>query len=335
MAKFRLLTTAEKTNVVRLHGMGKSQKEIAEIYSINQSSVSRILGAKTSLMTKRSGRPRKTTKKTDSLISREVKKNPFISAREIKNSTPLLQNVSERTIRHRLSKDLKMPARKPRKKPLLTKKMRLKRLSFCKQHLRWTTEQWEKVMFSDESLFRLVYSAKSFVRRPYQSCPETPALTIQQVRHSQSVMVWACFSAFGRGALFFLEKGESMNAKKYRDVLEGRLLTFMNIHQCNVFQQDSAPCHKARSVMKWFESNDICLLDWPGNSPDLNPIENLWFLIKKRVSERNCSTLDQLKGTIKSVWCTEITRELCQNLVHSMPKRLTSVIKNKGFPTKY
>ena len=141
MGKFRSLTTAEKTNVVRLHGMGKSQKEIAKIYSINQSSVSRILGAKTSLMTKRSGRPRKTTKKTDSLIIREVKKNPFISAREIKNSTPLLQNVSERTIWHRLSKDLKMPARKPRKKPLLTKKMRLKRLSFCKQHLRWTTEQ--------------------------------------------------------------------------------------------------------------------------------------------------------------------------------------------------
>ena len=115
MAKFRLLTTAEKTNVVRLHGMGKSQKDIAEIYSINQSPVSRILGAITSLMTNRSGRPRKTTKKTDSLISREVKKNPFISAREIKNSTPLLQNVSERTIRHRLSKDLKMPARKPRR----------------------------------------------------------------------------------------------------------------------------------------------------------------------------------------------------------------------------
>ena len=335
MAKFRVLSTAEKKNVIRLHQKGKSQTEIASIYGINQSSISRIIRQQTSLITKRSGRPRKTSFRTDTVILREVKKNPSITSREIKSLIPLLQGVSERTIRHRLSKDLHMPARKPRRKPLLTQKMRKKRLDFCKKYSQWTAYDWDKVMFSDESQFRLHQSTKSHVRRPPGSCAESPAFTTPTVRHSQSVMVWACFSAFGRGALFFLEKGETMNAKKYLEVLEMKLSTFMNLHRCSTFQQDSAPCHKARSVMAWFESKDIDLLDWPGNSPELNPIENLWFLMKKKVSERSCTSLDQLKDAITSVWCTEISPELCESLVHSMPRRLKMVIKNRGFPVKY
>ncbi len=132
-----------------------------------------------------------------------------------------------------------------------------------------------------------------------------------------------------------MPKGEMMNAKKYINVLDESLLNFMGIHECTIYQHDSAPCHTAKSVTKWFEIKNIEVLSWPGNSPDLNPIENLWMLVKKKISARNCSSLDDLRNAIRSVWCTEITTELCKKLVASMPKRIAAVLKNKGYPTKY
>nr|XP_047127833.1 uncharacterized protein LOC124808667 [Hydra vulgaris] len=79
----------------------------------------------------------------------------------------------------------------------------------------------------------------------------------------------------------------------------------------------------------------VMLLDWPGNSPDLNLIENLWMLIKKRISAKSYSSLDGLKNAIRHVWCTEITSGLCKNLAKTMPKRISAVLKNKGYPSKY
>ena len=79
----------------------------------------------------------------------------------------------------------------------------------------------------------------------------------------------------------------------------------------------------------------IQLLDWPGNSPHLYPIENLWMLIKKRVSAKSCSSLGDLQNAIQTVWCTEFSAELCQNMAKSMPKQISAVLKNIGYPTEY
>ena len=102
-----------------------------------------------------------------------------------------------------------------------------------------------------------------------------------------------------------------------------------------VFQHDSAPCHTARVVKAWLTDNNISMLGWPGNSPDLNPIENLWVLLKKGVCRKNSANLKELKQNIMRVWCTEVTSHLCETLADSMPRRIPEVIKNKGYPTKY
>ena len=83
-----------------------------------------------------------------------------------KKNPSLLKNIAVRTIQHRLQKEHKMPARHAAKKPLLTKAMKKKRLDFCRKNKDWSSEQWQKVMFSDESTFQVVRGNSKIVRLP-------------------------------------------------------------------------------------------------------------------------------------------------------------------------
>ena len=115
-----------------------------------------------------------------------------------------------------------------------------------------------------------------------------------------------------------------------------KLPTFMAISGCTTFQHDGSPVHTAKKVSKWLADSNIQLLgDWPGNSPDLNVIENFWTILKKKVSQKAPTSYEDLKKAVMQVWTAEITPEYCQNLVQSMPKRIAMVLNNKGYTCKY
>ena len=101
-----------------------------------------------------------------------------------------------------------------------------------------------------------------------------------------------------------------------------------------IFQHDNDPKHKAKSVQKYLENKSINVLDWPSQSTDLNPIENLWALLDKKISDRNPSNEDELFEIIQKGW-QELQTELLTRLVDSMPTRCQAVIDNNGLPTKY
>jgi hypothetical protein len=146
----------------------------------------------------------------------------------------------------------------------------------------------------------------------------------------------SAISAKGRCGIHIFDKGERVNAVKYISVMNSKVKLHMNISCTTIFQQDSAPCHTAKTVRKWFAENRIKLLEnWPSNSPDLNVIENCWNIMKKKVAAHRPTSENDLKDVIKHVWATEITSEYCKTLVHSMPSRINVVLKNKGYPTKY
>ena len=75
----------------------------------------------------------------------------------------------------------------------------------------------------------------------------------------------------------------------------------------------------------------ITVLDWSGNSPDLNPIENLWSIMKLRLRNEDCATKIKLIEAIIRIWYRDPEiKENCQKLVDSMPNRVQQVLKNNG-----
>ena len=90
-----------------------------------------------------------------------------------------------------------------------------------------------------------------------------------------------------------------MNGEKYVKVLQEKLQLHMTVHQCDISMHDGAPCHRSRVVKKFLGEKNIRQFDWPRNSPDLNPIENLWMLLKNKVSEKQPSNAKSLVTTIK------------------------------------
>ncbi|KAG0725462.1 Transposable element Tcb1 transposase [Chionoecetes opilio] len=283
-----------------------------------------------------SGAPKKTSPRTDKIMRREVLNDPAITAAELKKNHPaLLGNVSVRTIQHRLQISLKLPTRRAAKKPLLTEAMKKKQLSFCKRYRQWTPEQWKKVMFSDESTFRLVRMASTTVRRPSDVSRYHPKYTVKTVKHPDSVMVWGGFSGNkGRGGLYFLPKNVTMKGANYIEVLRDHLLVPYAIHECEVFMQDSAPAHRSKVVQKFLTDNNIPVLDWPGNSPDLNPIENAWNEMKKAIAKKRPTNINELKQALTKLW-VEMDLSYFTKLATSMPKRIGMVIQYKGNMTKY
>ncbi len=102
----------------------------------------------------------------------------------------------------------------------------------------------------------------------------------------------------------------------------------------SIFQQDLAPAHTAKGTKSWFNNHGVTVLDWPANSPDLNPIENLWGIVKRKIRDTRPNNADDMKATVKETWAS-IPPQQCHKLITSMPRRIEAVIKAKGAPTKY
>jgi len=149
-------------------------------------------------------------------------------------------------------------------------------------------------------------------------------------------MIWGAMSAYGRAGLWFMPPNSTINGTAYLQILQEKLPTFMSVHGTRYFQQDGAPCHGTQLVRDWLCISGIKVLGpRPGNSPDLNVIENVWHLLKRKVADKNPTSAGDLRKKIIRVWTTEITPEYCKTLVHCMPKRIMTMLKNRGLPTKY
>jgi len=164
-------------------------------------------------------------------------------------------------------------------------------------------------------------------------------------------MVWACFAGGLNGTCIGLrvQEGGSVNATAYIRTSEFSLLDFLEKLEekgiSPVSMQDNARVHTAKLTKEWLEENNVEVLkDSSPYSPDLNPIEHVWVQLKKLYHEHyshlaaDTRSADKVKPLIEEalIHCWELIPDtLFENLVPSIPRRIATVIKAKGWYTKY
>ena len=177
----------------------------------------------------------------------------------------------------------------------MTEKQRKHCLELARSYVKWPVEKWRKVLFSDESTFTPNnHAGNNYVRRRPEK-EYRPYCISPTIKHLQSIMVWGCMAASGIGRLK-LDSG-MMNETKYIDVLENQMLPSARSLFSDddwIFQDNNAPCHRAKKVQHWYGTQKVERMDWPAQSPDLNPIENLWNRVSCIIGKNKPKTRREL-----------------------------------------
>lgn len=212
---------------------------------------------------------------------------------------------------------------KPRRTSLLTSEHKKKRLEWCLANV---DTDWSNMWFTDESKFQF-YSNNVKVLSRGEAVHEAP-------KYSPSVMLWGGFCLFGKTKL--CEIDGTVDGFCYIEILKSYLLKTAN-ELCPdgwALQQDNAPCHNCIYSMQSLVELGVDFINWPANSPDLNPIENIWGLMKVIISKLPRTNVEEWKKSIHRVW-ESLSLEYLKALIESMPKRIQQCIENNGGHTKY
>ena len=153
-------------------------------------------------------------------------------------------------------------------------------------------------------------------------------------------MIWGCISAEGPKSCIVFDAGK-VNGDTYRRDIVPVLQEIAQAHpdeslfrQAAIIMQDNASIHKARKTIALFERLGITLMDWPANSPDLNPIKNIWSLLKERVGRHFPTTRDQVVAAIQLEW-SRLTIADVATVCQSMRARCKAVIDAEGGHTRW
>lgn len=346
----RPLSIAERTTITTLLEQGKSLQAVGTILGRRKSTIAYAAKAMRSAAAgprvDKRGRPKALTDREQRTLKRTMDISGFrsvASLTEMVNTTRSQATggakkspVSPSTVR-RAVRAMGFASRVAAKKPYLSAKNMAKRLVWSTERRGWSAE-WASVLYTDESSFVVRDGSASRVwRRPGERyAPHRLRPTFKSGR--QSVMVWGAFSARGRTPLVRVDG--TMNADKYTGILEEYI-----VHQiCADFgapdaawlQEDLAPCHAAKASKAVKDALGLRVLPWVGQSPDLNPIENAWAELERRLRRR--PTAPKSKDELFAALCEEwdaIPASFFKALTESMPRRVRDVIAVKGASTKY
>ena len=302
---------------------------------------------------RRTGRPTKVrggVKKTIESIKYKRGRSTRKLSKELNNSC---HNISHVTVFNYIRKVKKWKSFKRPRNQLLTKAQRSKRLAFAKEHKHLSAQDWENYIFSDEST-KYLFHVPNRKNDTVWGSQSDNVPDVSCVKSSSKVMIWGAMGVNGLSHLHIVPTGKTVTSNYYVDnilqrELKPALMRTRSIGRIDqrrlvpypgqaVFMHDGATPHTAAATQNWCTENlpNFIKKDmWPGNLPDLNCIENLWSILDREAyKDPRPSTMAQLRRRLQHAWRT-IPSQHVASLIHSMPKRIHNVIKNKGRPSGY
>jgi len=221
------------------------------------------------------------------------------------------------------------------KKPSLYPWQAQKRLNFCRGHRGF---DWFSVASADEVEISIMGSINTH-NQVYYGYPNDPVPPFRTFKFPISRRYFCAVTPYGAPEPIEITSMK-LNRFMYMRLLDGalpRIAPFFGDREW-WYQHDSAPYHASGDAQHYLESNVPLFFtaqEWPGNSPDIAPIENLFGIIAQQVAEAEPKNTHQLDRLFRKLWREATTPEKCYKLFASMPARVEAVIKANGYPTRY
>jgi hypothetical protein len=293
----------------------------------------------------RSGRPRALTEEQRDHVYDVVTTTPHIKMRD------LLREVNDdckKRCMQRLLREMDKKKWIQKKRPFITPAHATARLQWAIRHQAYTLNDWKKVSWSDECTVERGVGIKpiwTFVR-PRDQVVEGDIHAIRCSGKGVKKMLWAVFGHDRRSGLVPLD-GDPLAARRgvtswvIRELYRAFLPDVMV--EGGEFMHDGAGVHRGNIIKDILREIEIRVMLWPPYSPDLNPIENLWALMKAEIyrlhpelehAPDTDATLDALVAAAQEAWHA-IDNGILYRLATTMPNRVQAVIDAEGWYTKY
>jgi transposase len=313
-----------------LYHWNKGVKSVRELHAITKvpirtirDNVKKLKKTGTVAHARGNGRPKKLTASAARAIGQYIRRDPSISS---KNISIKLANigveVSYKTIQRHLAETGYL-YNLPRKTPMLTEAHKQARIEWAQKHLK---DDWKKTFFSDETAFQLFRNTIKLWHKGLRPIRRIP-------KDRTKIKAWGGFFIGGKSSLHCFR--EIMNAEFYVGILREHIPMIEKMLGTQWrWQQDNDPKHTSHLAKNFLQENVPQVMGWPSNSPDLNPIENLWAIVKRNVEKRMPKNLRELERYMIEEW-DKIPNSLLKDLVNSMNRRCREVIEKNGERISY
>lgn len=318
-----------------LHGVGWTGRDIAAELRCSENTVALWLARWQETRSledgERSGRPRCTSDDIDQEIGLLSDKQPTLTPKDLRRELQL--PVSPHTIGRRLD-EIGLWGCVQETEHALTEFDLQRRLAFAHEHLEKSEDWWARVFFSDETHFYLGHHGRTYVRRPVGAAHDPKYMRQEKQLHGK-VSLWGCICAEGLGHAELV--AGSLDSTRHRDILRHNLIqSFRAFYPAGPwhFQQDNVRFHTTPETVTYLHEKGVTLLEWPAWSPDLNPMENLWNVLKARVYARFPQSLEEREAAIREEW-DAVDLKFISRICRSMPRRLQLLLDNNGHKISY